>query len=121
MGIKEKKVHPNLNLEHLFDKTLKESEFTNAKDAADSDWIEKKNSLMSVQTAEQMQSKNGIEKETGITFRSDFDGGLRVKMCPSHIVYVVEGKTHLHRGHYSGSLNVNLRMEGNGIFWFSSG
>ncbi|CAJ1966034.1 unnamed protein product [Cylindrotheca closterium] len=47
--------------------------------------------------------------------------GVRVKLCPAQIGYLLNGKAHVHSGHYSGPLNSQCRMHGNGMFWFTSG
>ncbi|KAL3943501.1 MAG: hypothetical protein SGBAC_002426 [Bacillariaceae sp.] len=49
------------------------------------------------------------------------EDGVRVKLCPAQIGYLLNGKAHVHSGYYSGPLNAQCRMHGNGMFWFTSG
>eukprot|EP00980_Cylindrotheca_fusiformis_P003224 scaffold733_cov97-Cylindrotheca_fusiformis.AAC.7 len=53
---------------------------------------------------------------------SNCNTGLRVKMCPAQLGYVMKGgEIRIHPGYYSGPLNTKFQMHGNGIFWFDSG
>jgi hypothetical protein len=48
--------------------------------------------------------------------------GIRVKMCPAKICYALPGgEIHVHEGYYSGPLNANFKMHGNGMLRFNSG
>jgi acetone carboxylase gamma subunit len=64
-------------------------------------------------TGAEDETKESIEVTTRIS--------IRVKLSLMEISYITEGQEHMHSGLYSGPVNRRGLMDGNGVFWFTTG